>query len=210
MSYTVRVGAVLTALAATIGAAHADTLLYASVTSDGGGLYTYNYEVDNTNGVLPIYQINILVTSTVNTPPLPGSPTNPGSYSSPSGWIFEQQVSYAGAGPVEAGGFYTWYGDGEDIPVGSIESGFSFTVDSPPSTFALYNYFLDGVGEDTPGEPMGPIASGITLVPFVVTPSEMPPTPIPDALPLFTTGLGALGLFGWRRRQKSHAIAARR
>ncbi len=32
-------------------------------------------------------------------------------------------------------------------------------------------------------------------------------TPLPAALPLFATGLGALGLFGWRRKRKS-AIAA--
>ena len=28
------------------------------------------------------------------------------------------------------------------------------------------------------------------------------------ALPLFATGLGALGLFGWRRKRKNAAIAA--
>ena len=33
------------------------------------------------------------------------------------------------------------------------------------------------------------------------------PTPLPAALPLFASGLGALGLLGWRRRQKNAAIA---
>jgi hypothetical protein len=33
-------------------------------------------------------------------------------------------------------------------------------------------------------------------------------TPIPAALPLFATGLGALGLFGWRRKKKAAALAA--
>jgi hypothetical protein len=28
-------------------------------------------------------------------------------------------------------------------------------------------------------------------------------TPLPTALPLFATGLGALGLLGWRRKRKS-------
>lgn len=32
--------------------------------------------------------------------------------------------------------------------------------------------------------------------------------PLPAALPLFATGLGALGLFGWRRKRKAEAIAA--
>jgi hypothetical protein len=33
-------------------------------------------------------------------------------------------------------------------------------------------------------------------------------TPIPAALPLFATGLGALGLLGWRRKKKAAALAA--
>ena len=33
-------------------------------------------------------------------------------------------------------------------------------------------------------------------------------TPLPAALPLFATGLGALGLLGWRRKRKNAAIAA--
>jgi hypothetical protein len=31
--------------------------------------------------------------------------------------------------------------------------------------------------------------------------------PLPAALPLFATGLGALGLFGWRRKRKAQATA---
>jgi hypothetical protein len=34
------------------------------------------------------------------------------------------------------------------------------------------------------------------------------PTPIPAALPLFATGLGAVGLLGWRRKRKAAAVAA--
>ena len=30
-------------------------------------------------------------------------------------------------------------------------------------------------------------------------------TPLPAALPLFATGLGGLGLLGWRRKRKSAA-----
>jgi hypothetical protein len=33
------------------------------------------------------------------------------------------------------------------------------------------------------------------------------PTPLPAALPLFATGLGALGLLGWRRKRKAKAAA---
>ncbi len=37
---------------------------------------------------------------------------------------------------------------------------------------------------------------------------EVTATPLPAGLPLFATGLGALGLFGWRRKRKTQAIAA--
>jgi hypothetical protein len=33
------------------------------------------------------------------------------------------------------------------------------------------------------------------------------PTPLPAALPLFATGLGAMGLLGWRRKRKALAVA---
>jgi hypothetical protein len=33
-------------------------------------------------------------------------------------------------------------------------------------------------------------------------------TPLPAALPLFATGLGAMGLLGWRRKRKAQALAA--
>jgi hypothetical protein len=33
------------------------------------------------------------------------------------------------------------------------------------------------------------------------------PTPLPAALPLFAGGLGAMGLFGWRRKRKTKAVA---
>jgi hypothetical protein len=32
-----------------------------------------------------------------------------------------------------------------------------------------------------------------------------PITPLPAALPLFATGIGALGLLGWRRKRKARA-----
>jgi hypothetical protein len=34
------------------------------------------------------------------------------------------------------------------------------------------------------------------------------PTPLPAALPLFASGLGAIGLLGWRRKRKKAALAA--
>jgi hypothetical protein len=38
------------------------------------------------------------------------------------------------------------------------------------------------------------------------TTSELGATPLPAALPLFATGLGSLGLLGWRRKRKARVI----
>jgi hypothetical protein len=52
---------------------------------------------------------------------------------------------------------------------------------------------LTGPEEETTGGPM-------TFSPV------SPATPLPAALPLFATGLGALGLLGWRRKRKARVF----
>jgi hypothetical protein len=47
-----------------------------------------------------------------------------------------------------------------------------------------------------------PVSAGDTLqLGWTESVDYFPPTPLPDALPLFATGLGLLGLFGWRRKR---------
>ena len=46
----------------------------------------------------------------------------------------------------------------------------------------------------------------VTFDEAVVAPTDGA-TPLPAALPLFATGLGALGLLGWRRKRKAQAVA---
>jgi hypothetical protein len=41
-----------------------------------------------------------------------------------------------------------------------------------------------------------------------VTVTSVSATPLPAALPLFASGLGALGLFGWRRKRKNASALA--
>ena len=43
--------------------------------------------------------------------------------------------------------------------------------------------------------------SGSLDITYNFTPSTRAETPLPAALPLFATGLGALGLLGWRRKR---------
>jgi hypothetical protein len=47
-----------------------------------------------------------------------------------------------------------------------------------------------------------------TNITGVWSPGEVTATPLPAALPLFATGLGALGLLGWRRKRKQATAAA--
>jgi hypothetical protein len=50
--------------------------------------------------------------------------------------------------------------------------------------------------------------SDITYANAEIDSSSLQITPLPAALPLFTTGLGALGLLGWRRKKKGTATLA--
>jgi hypothetical protein len=42
----------------------------------------------------------------------------------------------------------------------------------------------------------------------VIASNDLATTPLPPALPLFATGLGALGLLGWRKKRKGAAATA--
>lgn len=55
--------------------------------------------------------------------------------------------------------------------------------------------------------------NGVTIsdtseTPEILVVSPVAATPLPSALPMFATGLGALGLFSWRKKRKNAAIAA--
>jgi len=43
---------------------------------------------------------------------------------------------------------------------------------------------------------------------LIIEMSSAPEVPLPTALPLFATGLGALGLLGWRKKKKAAAAGA--
>jgi hypothetical protein len=56
------------------------------------------------------------------------------------------------------------------------------------------------VGTDTVGVPTAPTFN-------FSFPLEGNPVPLPATLPLFATGIGGLGLLGWRRKRKAQAGA---
>jgi hypothetical protein len=80
-------------------------------------------------------------------------------------------------------------------------------------------YTCDQAGAGYPGS--GPCLQGASVAPVsygdpsfqsvAVTGNQIigvAAAPLPAALPLFATGLGAMGLFGWRKKRRSQAIAA--
>jgi hypothetical protein len=50
------------------------------------------------------------------------------------------------------------------------------------------------------------IAGSVTQPFQIATEEVVSPVPLPSALPLFATSLGALGLLGWRRKRKAQAL----
>jgi hypothetical protein len=57
----------------------------------------------------------------------------------------------------------------------------------------------------SPGGCIGPCVADFITAGSLDLPAT---TPLPAALPLFATGLGGLGLLGWRRKRKAQAVAA--
>jgi hypothetical protein len=66
--------------------------------------------------------------------------------------------------------------------------------------FYAFDSILDGGLNNANGEVTDGPGSPVTFT--------LATTPIPAALPLFATGIGALGLFGWRKRRRSTLAAA--
>jgi hypothetical protein len=54
-------------------------------------------------------------------------------------------------------------------------------------------------------EAFGGVAASGFIATFTASPSV---TPLPAALPLFATGIGAMGLLGWRRKRKNAGVIA--
>jgi hypothetical protein len=71
---------------------------------------------------------------------------------------------------------------------------------------AYYNLTAGALATSNSGQPFAYGAGNLDIVSAVS--ADIGATPLPAALPLFATGLGALGLLGWRRKKKAAAIAA--
>jgi hypothetical protein len=195
--------------------ASANALLYGAVEFDSTTkLYTYKYAVENDTSS-KIFQVNILVGDAALGTYTSGQILDlPVGYTSPKRWP-SLSTSYSGAiaGPPynEDGVFYSWFGGyrgsckcdyAHVIRPGADRFGFSVTTPFAPTLDkGLNDFFLYGTE--------GVVAFGNVVVPDgaeLFTPA--PETPIPATLPLFAGGLGALAMFGLRRKRKAKPVAA--
>jgi hypothetical protein len=79
----------------------------------------------------------------------------------------------------------------------NITDPMSFAQYEVPASFTRFAVFVQG--EPDIGQRINSVSSTSFTVTYDYTPAA---TPLPAALPLFATGLGALGLLGWRRKRK--------
>jgi hypothetical protein len=85
--------------------------------------------------------------------------------------------------------------------------GSSLTNPNSGNAYVEYSFLVSGTGSDTlkffenvPG--FGALALDDVSLTSVAA------TPLPAALPLFASGLGALGFLGWRRKRTARSLAA--
>jgi hypothetical protein len=162
-------------------AAHATTFTFDNVTFDTDGMITGSFAFDGTN----VTNATVTVSSVTN-------PAFDGSYN--AGSFFIKGV----------------------LGVFNFDNGVIDTLLTvvTPVSFSTSNPLSGSVSTDTPPQTSFADVSG-SLVPSTplqtsfadVSGSLVPSTPLPAALPLFATGIGGLGLLGWRRKRKAQAVA---
>ena len=156
-------------------------------------------------------------------PPPPYGPPFPGNHPA---WLFGIQVyqsdqpaaGFFVPGACDAHGncgiFTGFAGCGADLgcgfllPTGYIMGGNGDPISITISDSYRYLAFVTDIETDIPFDLQltADVPDGLVVRPLFVSFGEV--TPFPAALPLFATGLGALGLLGWRRKRKTAAIAA--
>jgi len=130
-------------------------------------------------------------------------PTNFASATAPTGFT-EQSGGLNSRGCDGNGNFFCFTANTTPSgPALAADSTLSFVFDITLSSgsFAGYepDFKINWVGTQ----------NNYDLVSKAIDPPGVATTPLPAALPLFASGLGALGLFGWRRKRKGvGAIAA--
>ncbi len=116
---------------------------------------------------------------------------------------------------------YQCFGYAPQTCTGGVRGGFSVNQELTLETSSVYTVFIqaDAIVEVTNELSSGTSTQSVdptfsfapdfdaTGYSLVFSPGIVNGTPLPAALPLFATGIGALGLLGWRRKRKAQAVA---
>jgi len=170
---------------------------------------SFDFSFSNTLGVTPgtvtgqIYGLSDNATSAATSVVITSYPASLGSIGTPFDVLSYPLVSGVPSAVISnsftvSGGQITsvnFYVDGQCIPAapcGYAPIVLYLVTGSSPTAY------LFGASDPVTGTSNGAVQSDSI---------DFTPTPIPAAFPLFATGLGALGLVGWRRKRKSVTAA---
>ena len=178
--------------------------LYASSAFFGGGTITsigFDYSSGNTSMQPATYTLSLSTTTNSI-----ATGIGPATYIMGS----NTTVVYQGAGVSDVGGSFT-FNLSNDFTYNPASGNLLLTVTATPVVPAAAALFLKGQQNSDPtmSEIYGTTTTnGQVVMAFnngLVTNFGI--TPVRAALPLFATGLGGLGLLGWRRKRKAQAVA---
>jgi hypothetical protein len=97
---------------------------------------------------------------------------------------------------------------GDDPPI-AVNVGTTYLVVSISDTTGdSANFSMCTAVTTVPPAPLIRCTASVADTASVNEPGSWSATPLPAALPLFATGIGGLGLLGWRRKRKAQARAA--
>jgi hypothetical protein len=119
-------------------------------------------------------------------------------------FALDDSVAFSFDAPINALGFYLGAGNGAMFGV-LVDSAFIGLISTPSSGYVFVGVYDLATPFSTVALPGEPGIFDIDDVSYGALEDTGPsnPVPLPPALPLFATGLGALGLFGWWRRRRA-------
>jgi hypothetical protein len=118
--------------------------------------------------------------------------------SDPGGYFGFNNIIYNGASYKFDTGGVAFYAAG----------GFNYYVADPSTAYNVYdNGYPNAILSTTASYDVNTPFNGTYSITEIQS-GSLSATPLPAALPLFATGLGGLGLLGWRRKRKSAAAIA--
>ena len=184
-------GLIISLVAAFTWAGSANAITYTFDRTIGAGSVMGSFTTDGTLGAIADPSHFTSISITITAPNINGGVATSGTGSFP---------------------FYS----GSGITATSTDLIFDFSQDAYFGFFTATSdwwcFDSSGSGCFVTGEILGTssftVAQSVSRTGQFVFASVPSATPLPAALPLFATGLGALGLLGWRRKRKAAAIAA--